>query len=668
MRKIKVFILFAIMSTICLGQENFRLPAIISDNMVLQQNSEVPIWGFGNPNEIITISPEWTDETSVTVKNDSTWSVNLRTPSAGGPYTINIIGKNQRIELENILIGEVWLCSGQSNMEMPLEGWPPTDLIDNSAQVIANSENDNIRFFTVVKDISVIEQSDCKGNWTASNPKTSTSFSATAYFFGKKLYDELKIPIGLIHSSWGGTPAEAWTSKEFLIDLGEYDSVFSNIALSIPQSKKLEKWLDQFPQLNLTGKTTENMWKNLDFDDKECSSIEFEHKNWDTMTLPVKWEQSELGEFDGAVWFRKTIELEDEWLNQELRIELGPIDDFDLTFVNGVNVGGIEEDGNWKTPRKYNIEKSVNNHKNLVIAVRVNDSRGGGGIYGKPEEMKLVNITSKKELPLAGEWHYLPVAEFKGNNYFVFGSKDGVFRSRPKLPIAFSSNTPTLLYNAMIAPLVPFKLKGFIWYQGESNAGMPELYERLFPSMINNWRRDFGADLPFYFVQIAPYDYGEYTKSEFLRDAQRKTLMLDNTGMAVTLDIGNVNNIHPANKKDVGERLALWGLGKLYGKENLVISGPLYKSMIIKGNKIEIEFEHTGTGLLLKNDGDQFMVAGADKNFKVAKSKIEGNKLLVWSDEISYPFAVRYAWDNKSEAVLFNKEGLPASSFRTDNW
>ena len=282
--------------------------------------------------------------------------------------------------------------------------------------------------------------------------------------------------------------------------------------------------------------------------------------------------------------------------------------------------------------------------------------------------MKLINPKNNKEISLAGDWHYLPVAEFKSNNYFVFGSKDNVFSSRPKLPINISANTPTLLYNGMIAPLVPYKIKGVIWYQGESNTGQPELYERLFPSMINNWRRDFGSDLPFYFVQIAPYDYGDYTKSEFLRDAQRKTLMLANTGMVVTLDIGNVKNIHPANKKDVGERLALWGLNNLYGKENLVYSGPLYKSMKIKENTIEIEFDHVGSGLQLKGNSKQFLIAGADKIFKIAKSKIDGDKVIVWSDEIDYPLAVRYAWDNKSEAALFNQEGLPASTFRTDSW
>lgn len=667
MRISKILSIVICSTTIIFGQQNVSLHSFFSNNMVLQQQSETPIWGKGNPNSEIKISASWGESGSTIVNDDSTWIVKIKTPKAGGPFTLNISDKSNSIKLDNVLVGEVWLCSGQSNMEMPLAGWPPNDIINDSKKEIQNSENSKIRFFTVTKDISVLKKDNCIGEWVESNPTTASPFSATAYFFGKKLFDELQIPIGLIHSSWGGTPAEAWTSREYLSQFSEFNSILKKIDLSIPASKELEEWVAKFPQIDMNKKRGENIWSGLSFDDSNCSIVDYDHSSWDKMDLPTKWEQTELGEFDGVVWFRKTIELSDNWLNQELKIELGPIDDFDITYVNGKKVGAIEEDGNWQTKRIYTIPTELNNRKNLLIAVRVNDTRGGGGIFGKPEDMKLVNSKDDSEISIVGEWHYLPVAEFRGMKYFVFGSDNQAFHSRPKLPMDLSSNTPTLLYNAMIAPLIPFKIKGVIWYQGESNTKNPKLYEELFPAMIKNWRNDFGEKFPFYFVQIAPYDYGDETKSEFLRDAQRKTLSLEKTGMIVTLDIGKVDNIHPPKKKDVGERLALWALAKDYDK-NIVYSGPIYKSQTIIGNRIELEFESIGSGLKLLDEINQFQIAGDNKQFVDAIAKIENGKVVVWSDSIKNPMAVRYAWHNKANATLFNKEGLPASSFRTDHW
>lgn len=666
----KLLIIFSIISFTIItnfAQIKLKLPAIFSDNMVLQQESDVPFWGNAKPNSTITVTPEWGEPIEAVVQTNSTWSVKVKTPTAGGPYKIIISDGNEKIEYKNVLVGEVWLCSGQSNMEMPLEGWPPNDIIENSAEEIANSENNNIRFFTVQRNISGVPKDDCSGNWVESSPRTASTFSATVYFFGKKLYNELNVPIGLIHSSWGGTPVESWISKEYLSQINGFDSTLKKIDLSAPAIVELNNWLNSLPQINITEKTDENIWSGLEFNDSECSQIDYNHSEWAIMKLPTLWEQTELGEFDGAVWFRKIVELPDSWINKKLTLELGPIDDFDITFVNGSKVGGIEKDGNWQTKRKYTVPSDINNQNKLLIAVRVNDIRGGGGIYGKPEEMKLVNTEDQSEISLAGNWFYLPVAEFKGMIYYVFGGKDMIYKQRPKLPVELSAYTPTLLYNGMISPLMPFGIKGVIWYQGEANTGNPKLYETLFPTLIKNWRNDFQIDFPFYYVQIAPYDYGNETHSEFLRDAQRKTLSLENTGMVVTLDIGNNNNIHPANKKDVGERLAFWALAKQYNN-NIAYSGPLYKSMDIKENTIELKFDHVGSGLEIRDGENQFLIAGENKNFVTAETKIVKNTLIVWSDKINEPLAVRYAWSNTAKATLFNKEGLPASSFRTDSW
>ncbi|MBK7979453.1 MAG: glycosyl hydrolase family 2 [Ignavibacteriae bacterium] len=644
-----------------------KLPSIIGSNMVLQQKSEAPLWGKGVPNTEIEINAGWGENVRCKVGTDSLWEVKIKTPNAGGPFSIKITSNKNKIELTNILIGEVWLCSGQSNMEMPLEGWPPRDIILNSSNEIANSKNNNIRFFTVSRDFSVSPKDNCTGEWVECNPTTSKTFSATAYFFGKKLNKELDVPIGLIHSSWGGTLAEAWTSQEFISKIPEFEGIQKKIKESGPIAIELSKWLSQFKKIDMSKKVGDDIWSNLEFDDDDCSKINLNDKGWEIMELPNLWESTDLGEFDGAIWFRKNIELPNDWLNKDLQIELGPIDDFDITFVNGVKVGAIEKDGNYQTKRIYKISSSVNNSKNILIAVRVNDTRGGGGIYGNKDELKLVNLENNSALSIAGEWKYLPVAEFKGMTYFVYGSNSETFNSRPKLPLQLSANTPTVLYNAMINPLVPYKIKGVIWYQGESNAGNPQLYETLFPTMITNWRLSFSDNFPFYYTQIAPYNYGENTKSEFLRDAQRKTLSLGNTGMAVTLDIGDTTNIHPADKKDVGERLAFWALNKQYDK-NIIYSGPLFKSYSISNGKIEIEFDNTGSGLNIKEGKNQFLIADESRKFVNAKSKIENNKLIVWCDKIKNPLAVRYAWHNNAQATLFNNEGLPASSFRTDDW
>jgi sialate O-acetylesterase len=317
------------------------------------------------------------------------------------------------------------------------------------------------------------------------------------------------------------------------------------------------------------------------------------------MKLPTYWEADSIGEFDGIVWFRKNIIIPQSWIDKELVLELGPVDDMDRTFVNGVRVGGMEQVGYWSTPRIYTIAKEIVKDSSLTIAVRVLDNGGGGGIWGNGVKMKIHPKDSDESISLAGDWKYLPVAEYISNKFYVYKIEGEEFYSRPKIPIGISENTPTMLYNGMIAPLIPYGIKGAIWYQGESNSGKPDNYYELLPLLIKNWREDWGeGNFPFYYVQIAPFIYDPNTRSQVIRDAQFKTLTVPNTGMAVTLDIGEVNNIHPADKQDVGKRLALWALAKSYNKK-LVYSGPIYKSMKIRKNKIVLSFDQTGKGLVL---------------------------------------------------------------------
>jgi sialate O-acetylesterase len=638
--------------------------------MVLQQKTEVKVWGKANSGETIKISASWGVSAEVVVSKDGLWDTKIKTPIAGGPYQISIQSGDTNIVYKNVLIGEVWLCSGQSNMEMPLEGWPPVDTIFNSKQEIKNAGNYDIRLFTVSRAVSNKAEFNVSGEWRKCDSVTAAKFSAAAFFFGKKLFEKLNVPIGLINTSWGGTPIETWTSDKYLRETGIYDSTLDKIISSQKEIKVQRDWIEGHQVIDISKRDLQTKWQNLEFDDSLYSNPAFKDANWKIMNLSIYWEITEVGNFDGIVWFRKKIEIPNAWVNKDLILELGPVDDMDRTYVNGKIVGKTENEGLWQKDRIYKIPKEIINDSLLTIAVRVLDNQGGGGIYGNKSKMKIHPVGDTTAIPLSGEWKYLPVAEFLDGKFFIYGSRDEEFYKRPVTTVEVSAYTPTILYNAMIAPLTSYAIKGAIWYQGETNTNNPKLYETLLPLMIKNWRNDWNiGNFPFYYVQIAPYNYGNTTFSELLREAQLKTLSVPNTGMVVTLDIGNPQNVHPGNKKDVGDRLAFWALAKTYNKK-LSYSGPLYKTMKVQNNKITLSFDYATGGLLLKplNGAYNFMIAGEDKVFKKARVKINGNKLAISNPEIKNPVAVRYAWSNIAEATLFNNKGLPASSFRTDNW
>ncbi len=650
-------------------QAQIKLPAVFGNNMVLQQKTLAPIWGKAAPNQIVYVKTSWGAMAKTVAGSDSLWQIKIKTPKAGGPYEIRIQTDGDTVTFTNVMIGEVWICSGQSNMEMPLEGWLPDAPVEGSDEAIKNSTNSNIRFFTVAHSVSDKPEFSFKGSWTESNPETAARFSAAAYFFGKKLYDELKIPIGLIHTSWGGTPIESWISGKYISQIDQYKSIFEKIQNGKGELQALNAWLNAKPIIDVSKREKISRWQNLHFNDSTCSSVEYDDSRWKEMKLPGDWENSGVGNFDGVVWFRKKIEIPAAWLNKELILELGPIDDIDATYVNGERVGGYETEGNWKTNRVYAVPAELVKEDTLTIAVRVIDYGGGGGLWGTPEQLKLHRKDSEENISLAGNWKYLPVAEYANEKFYVYGELGEEYNNRPHLEFDFSAYSPTTLYNGMISPLIPFAVKGAIWYQGESNTEHPELYKTLLPLMISNWRNDWQQkNFSFYFAQIAPFDYGGTVQSQKIREAQFFTLSTPKTGMAVTLDIGNSDNIHPAKKQEVGERLALWALVKDYGKK-LEYSGPIYKSMKISNSKIILSFDYAnGLQLKLSHEKNNFQIACPDSIFKDAVVHIKGKTIVVSSPEIHDPVAVRYCWGNTLEATLFNKAGLPASSFRTDSW
>ena len=670
MHRTLVIPLCIVLSQVALsGGSSLRMAPLFTDSMVVQQRSTVPVWGKGTPGSRVVIHASWKADASATVTPEGNWSTVIATPRAGGPYEMRVQTDDSTLTLKDVLAGEVWLCSGQSNMEMPLQGWPP-DTILSSRDEIDHSSYPSIRLFTVNHAYSTVPEEACAGRWTGCSPGTTPLFSATAYFFGRSLSQALKVPIGLIHSSWGGTKVESWIGSGTLARVAQYDSVLQKIRITGESMKVRESWLETFPVIEMSRRDPRTRWQNLGLDDAECASPAFNDSSWRTMRLPTYWETTGVGEFDGVVWFRKRIAIPPAWAHRDLVVELGPVDDMDITYVNGKEVGSHESAGAWNALRSYPVPKEIVDTTSVIIAVRVIDNGGGGGIYGPAKLMRIHPEGEDESVSLSGEWKYLPVADYHGDRLYVFGWRGERFFERPSLPFDFSGYSPTALYNGMIAPLAPFSLAGVIWYQGESNAGAPAMYRTLFPLMIGNWRSAFRSEgLPFYYVQIAPYEYGPGTNSAYLREAQFLTLSVKNTAMAVTLDIGSARTIHPPNKQEVGRRLALLALANTYRKK-IAGAGPFYRSMKTVGRSIELSFGDAGGGLVLTQSerGNGFQVAGEDHLFRNADVAVRRSRLIVSSPLVTHPVAVRYAFGNTSQATLFNDQGLPSSSFRTDDW
>jgi sialate O-acetylesterase len=631
------------------------LPPVFSDNMVLQQLSDAPIWGADVPDKEVTVATSWDNkEYRTTVNKAGKWMVRVQTPSAGGPYRISIISETT-VTLKNVLIGEVWFCSGQSNMEMPLAGWGK---VLNYEKEISDADYPTIRLLQVEKNISMHPVSDMKvtgGSWQECTPGSVAEFSATAYFFGRNLYKTLNIPIGLIHSSWGGTFAEAWTSGTSLKNMPAFYDVMAEIK-DIPENERERKSAYQERRKILEAKI---MDKDFGYRNNvaQAASLLYDDSGWKTMNLPGLWERSELPGFDGHVWFRKEIDIPASWKGKALTLSLGGIDDNEITYFNGVEAGrtdGVD------IKRQYAVPSNPVKKGKAVITVRVTDTGGDGGFYGNESEMFISLPDGREKISLTGDWKYKVALTMKDTP-----SSPRIFKDDPA--------NPTGLFNAMVNPFVPYAIRGVIWYQGENNERRGYQYRDLFPLLINDWRKHWGYDFPFYFAQLANYKNVEQQPAESewaeLREAQSMALRLDNTGMAVLTDIGDGYDIHPKNKQDVGNRLALIARNKTYG-ENIEYSGPVYRSYKIEGNKIRISFKHISGGLKSKNGEvlKGFSIAGVDHKFHWAEAVIEGDDVTVSCRDVEFPVAARYAWANNPVCNLYNGAGLPASPFRTDDW
>lgn len=621
-----------------------KLPKLISDGMVLQRDAKVKIWGWASDQEEITIN--FIDSVYQTSANETgKWEVELYGLKAGGPYSMEIIASN-KITLHDILIGDVWVCSGQSQMDLTMNRVSPL-----YPDEIARAGNSRIRYFSVPTqyDFNARQEDLPNGKWESISRDNILNVSAIAYFFADKLYSVHNVPIGIIRSSLGGSPAQAWISEEAQMEFPEY-------------YKELQQYKDTnlIKQIIKDDRQRINAWytklrhedKGYEVPDKPWYDTEINTSDWSVMDVPGYWADGELGNINGVIWYRKDIEIPAALAGKEARLNLGRIVDSDSVFVNGVFVGST---GYLYPPRRYVVPENLLKEGMNTIVIRVISNEGRGGfVLDKPYEL----VCDDMKIDLKGAWRYRLGA-----------------RMEPLQAQTFIRWKPAGLFNGMISPLLGFSIRGVLWYQGESNTWRHEEYRTLFPALINDWRNNWGqGDFPFLFAQLhnfmEPDDFPSESNWALTREAQTMALELPNTAMIVAIDLGEWNDIHPLNKKDVAARYAL-AAQKVAYHENIVASGPLFQSMKIVDNRVIITFSETGGGLVAKGGGElrYFAIAGSDKKFVWAKAGIENDKVVVWSEMVADPVAVRYAWaDNPEGANLYNKEGLPASPFRTDDW
>lgn len=630
----KILILFVGSLCISFIDAKITLPTLVSDGMVLQRNQKLNVWGKADAGEKVEVK-FLNKNYKTTADQTGNWKITLPEQKAGGPYTMTI----NEITLKNILIGDVWLASGQSNMELPMRRLTPL-----YADEIKNANNQNIRFFTVPQKYNFKSpQTELDGGkWEATNPQTILNFSGVAYFFAKELSHKNKVAVGIIHASLGGSPIQAWMDENSLKKYPEYldeakkwqnddlikSTEFNEQALS-------KAWYTELDQSDIG---LNQHWENFDLNDSD----------WKTMNIPGSWEDKE-GSFEGSVWFRKEINLTKKQAGKTAFLNLGRIKDADVTYINGKKIGNVTYE---YPPRWYDIPAGILKEGKNVIAVRISNGSGKGQfITDKPYYLEI----DGNKIDLKTEWKY----------------KIGAKMEKMAPGQTFIRWKPTGLYNAMINPLINYNIKGALWYQGESNTGKPKEYGNLLTTMILDWRNKWNQkDLPFFTVQLANFmePKTEPVESNWaeLRDQQRQvSLKVPNTGLAVIIDIGEWNDIHPLNKKAVGERLALQAL-KVADKKNIISDGPVYQSMKVDGNKIILSFKNGTDDFAPVSELKGFAIKGKDGKYEWAKAKMEGNKIIVWNDTISNPISVRYDWADNPDGNLKNKTGLPASPFTTE--
>lgn len=612
--------------------QDLSVPKIFSDHMVLQRNDDIRFWGNARPGEEVSITINNMTVSTVT-NTDGSWETLFPEQEAGGPYTLKITSGNI-LTFEDVYIGDVWLAGGQSNME-----WEIGANINNMEEELNDSDYPQIRFFKVAHDLAVKPQERLKhpAEWKPANKENARDFSAVAWFFAKRNHLEKNVPVGIIDNNWGGTPAESWTPAQRLTTVNGYQDEAAELL-----SEDID-WEARFARNDSLNVVKYQRVEDLeDFKKYDAHAIAYDDSEWQDIQIP---NTEALHNF---VWLRKTFKLEEV---SDARLSFGNPGKFTVAFVNGKQVyKKIWSDD----PKIIEIDEGILREGKNVIAVRTVEDWNNQTYFGQQGTLWIEYGGEK--ISLEGTWKFSNTVE-------------------PPLPeVIRYEHMPGTLYNAMIHPIAGYTIQGAIWYQGESNVAANQYYNVLFEAMIEEWRDAWNqGSFPFLFVQLAnfqqKYDYPTDSGWARLQEAQTQALSLANTAMATTIDIGEADDIHPRNKQDVGKRLWLAAQHEVFG-EDIVYSGPQYDGHTIEGNKIRISFNHTGSGLTVKGYDELkgFAIAGADKKFYWAEAEIKGNQVIVWSDEVENPVAVRYAWADNPDAALYNEEGLPAVPFRTDEW
>jgi sialate O-acetylesterase len=614
------------------------LSPIFGDNMVLQRGKANTLWGWSEPGDAIRVQIG-DNAASALAGADRRWEVRIQPPPAGGPYTLRISGP-KTLELRNVLVGDVWLCGGQSNMQVPLR------FARNSADEVKAADHPEIRFFTVAGHAAYHHADLIEGNWKAVAPETADGISAVAYYFARKVHEEIHVPLGLVVDALGGTPAEAWTSaaalraiKDFDVPLAELDRL---AAAGAPEyGNYVMHWYDQY-DVGVKGD-----WAAPTFDDS----------GWKTVSVPGGFAELGVPNTPAVAWFRKEIVLPDPIPAGKDLLFLGSVERMDTAWINGVWVGASA----WvENPRVYSIGRGVLKPGRNVVVIRVLKTKPDGGFRGKPEELRLL-LGGTTAIPLAGQWK---------------GQLSVDARPPHPLPIGYENwpVIPTVLYEGMLEPIAPLSIAGVLWYQGEQNSERGYHYRKVLPAMIAGWRRLFAqGDVPFYIVSLPAFKHRSATPVDDAwaetRESQALTAAsVPNSCLAVTIDTGDADNIHPQDKLPVGERLARCALANYYGQP-VVDSGPTLASVERLPGAMRLHFNHTDSGLIVKGAKlEEFSIAGEDRKWVWAEARIEGDTIVVSSPSVPNPQEVRYAWQSNPAATLFNGAGLPAAPFRTDHW
>ena len=670
------------------------LPGWMTSNMVLQQKTKVHLQATAKKGATVKITPSWDNKTVKVTADKATgaFEFDLQVPAAGGPFTLTF-DDGKKLVLENVMSGEVWFCSGQSNMEMPVKGW---GMVNNYEQEVANANHPLIRLFQVKKVVAHTPQKEVPlghtNGWAVCSPEMVAEFSAAAYFFAREVSEKLGIAVGVVNSSWGGTPAESWPSLEALQGVMGFQSHAKRLFETGFDEKKIEQlYQDERAEWMREAYDGDQGLENGQIDKALWAAEDFNDSGWKQVKQPLSWSKiGDLKDFDGIVWMRKAVEVPASLAGKDLKLELGAIDDEDITYWNGERVGMTS---GWMANRAYTVPGNKVKAGKNILAIRINDTGVEGGISKEAKDFYLT--VGNTNISLAGDWKWkksLDAADIKASETMT----------EPAAPN--SAWYPAGLYNSMVAPFLSMPIRGFLWYQGCSNVDRAVQYESLFQALILDWQARFNKNsevapypkpepegrrrfmmqnansnaLPFYFVQLANYLERKplQPKSGWaaLRDAQRKAQRLDGVGMMVNIDIGMANDIHPKNKQEVGRRLALLALNRTYGQET-ACAAPEFLQMNVTDGKAVLSFlPSPGSDMLEENsDIKGFSIAGPDHEWHVAKAFTESNGQFVWRvvvecPEVPHPVAVRYAWADNPECNLKTVSGLPVGPFRTDDW